>query len=138
MLVDDDTGEVRRIIYSAYHYIKGTETPSDLPMNGSHVRLRVVEPWHQYAPADEPGTRVRLRNYCEAVEDWHADGWRASRAATENPWTMTDRDSWWRRGSLDYSLSERYWESRRAFEDAVPPINVSVPSLTGRPEPTPP
>jgi len=130
VLVDDRTGDVQRVLYSEYHYAKGAGTPSQLPMNGSHVRLHVVEPWHQYVPSPAPGARVRLANYCEAVDSWHANGWRASEAATTDPWTMTDRDSWWRTRSLSYSLSERYRESRRSVADAVSDINVSVPSVS--------
>ncbi|NHN57821.1 MULTISPECIES: hypothetical protein [Halorussus] len=128
VLVDERTGEVRRVVFSVYHYIKETGTPATLPMNGSHVKLHVVEPWHQYAPTTESGSRVRLRNYCEAVDRWHAEGWDASVAATTNPWTMLDRKSWWARNSLGFSLAERYWDARQSVAEAVPDVNVSFPA----------
>lgn len=127
VLVDEGTGRVERVVYSAYHYIKGAGTPSNMPMNGTHVRLHVVEPWHQYVPTGDPGTRVDLKDYCEAVDDWHANGWRASAEATKNPWTMRNRDGWWDENTLGHSLSERYWEARREVDDAVSNVTEGVP-----------
>ena len=128
VLVDERTGEVERVVFSVYHYVKETGTPSTLPMNGSHVRLRVVEPWHQYLPTTDAGSRVRLKNYCEAVDRWHADGWAASVEATTNPWSMLDRKSWWADNSVGMSLAEQYWEARRSVAEAVPDVNVSFPA----------
>lgn len=132
VLVDDATGAVERVVYSAYHYVKGAGTPSKLPMNGSHVKLHVVDPWHQYAPTTESGSRVPLKNYCDAVDAWHANGWDASVEATTNPWTMTDRDSWWSQDSLDGRMTEEVLETRQELGDLTPDLNVSVPSARER------
>lgn len=123
VLVDDATGEVERVVYSVYHYLKAAGTPSHLPMNGSHVQLYVVNPWHQYLPSPVGGSRVRLKNYCTAVDDWHADGWRASVEATTNPWTMTDRDSWWADGSIEQVVWNRYEQVRGKLGEVVPGVD---------------
>lgn len=126
VLVDDRTGDVERVIYSAYHYLKATKTPSSLSMNGSHAQLYVVNPWHQYAPSSASGSLVRLKNYCEAVDDWHANGWKASVEATTNPWTMTHRDSWWGDESIEHAVWERYGEARRTLDDLVPDVDSDI------------
>lgn len=132
VVVDDRTGDVRRVSFSTSHYVKETGTPSTLPMNGSHAKFRVVAPWHQYVPTPESGSRVRLKNYCAAVERWHANGWDASVEATTDPWTMRHRDSWWAEDSVGASIAERYWDVRRSLGDAVSDRNVSLPARQPR------
>lgn len=134
VMVDDETGAVERVVFSVYHYLKAVAEPSSLSMNGSHARLYVVNPWHQYLPWREheflpsvgDGTRVELKNYCEAVDRWHANGWLASEAATTNPWTMRDRDSWWADESIERAVWKRYGEVRGTLADAVPSVDAEA------------
>lgn len=116
VVVDDDSGEIERVQYSAYHYVKGAATPSNLSTNGSHVQLRAVEPWHHYRPAAVAGSYPDLKNYCTAVDRWTADGWGAASEAVKEPWTMRERASWWPEDSLRETAASGYRDARSSLD----------------------
>lgn len=126
VVVDEDTDEVKRVQYSAYHYLKGAATPSNLSMNGSNVQLHVVEPWHHYRPAATDGSYAELRNYCTAVNRWVESGWGAAADAVTHPWTMSDRASWWEADSLRNEIAAQYRDARQFSDGEVQVLNGTV------------
>lgn len=126
VVVDEATGDIQRVQYSAYHYLKGAATPSELSMNGSNARLHVVEPWHHYRPTDARGSYVELENYCAVVDQWSESDWRAAPDAVTHPWTMTDRASWWEADSIRNRIAEEYREAQRSLDDVATEANWTV------------
>lgn len=123
VIVDKNTGEVQRILYSAFHYMKGDTTRSNLSMNGTHVQLHVVDPWNHYEPKATEGSFPELENYCTVVDQWQESGWQAAPEAVRNPWTMTDRASWWEEDSVRNTVAEKYQQSQQILEGTAPALH---------------
>lgn len=126
VVVDQDTDEIQRVQYSAYHYMKASATPENLSMNGSHVQLHVNNPWHHYRPTDAQGTYTELKNYCAVVDQWLASGWQAAPNSVRHPWTMSHRASWWEEGSVRNRIFAQYQETQSSLDNASPGL---VPSF---------
>lgn len=98
---DPDTGEVKRVRASIYHWIKGevNPPPEALLYDETHAHLRVISPWHQYTAAgpSDDGTFVDVSDLTEAYPDWLANGLEDSiyQGAFTVPWRMQDRAHFW-------------------------------------------
>lgn len=105
--VDQDTGEVVTIRASIYHWIKGEVPVADAPMQDRRVRLRVIDPWHQYTAAspDAPVQDLEVRNLGNEWESWLANGMEDAvlPGASRNPWLMRSQPDWWRDGTFGIS-----------------------------------
>lgn len=126
VLVDESTGAIERIQFSAYHYLKGTSTAP--PTNASgHPELFVNRPYHHYTSQTiEDGETPQLRDFCGTYESWYANGWEASREAVLNPWSMRTRDHWWSEGRFGFSFRAIRWQIQRQLVDFNPIGRVAV------------
>lgn len=100
---DPDTGEVVTVRASIYHWLKGSAHSSQVPMDGTNPRLKVIDPWHQYTAAS-PGDQVEQFDVKDLTQYW--DAWLANGleeavvpGATYEPWILRHRESWWRENS---------------------------------------
>lgn len=107
---DPDTGEVVTVRASVYHWLKGEVRPSQVPMDGTNPRLRVIKPWHQYTAAD-PGAGVEQFDVKDLTQYW--DAWLDNGleeavvpGAAYEPWVLRHRESWWRDNSAGFSTNE--------------------------------
>lgn len=110
VFVDDDSGEVDRVVYSGYHWFAAETTGEEGNLSTiradkpTHINLRVVDPWHHYSHGDNgDGALVDLESWPGIRDTWRQNGFYepAQPEAIEDPWTMLERDSWWRDGSTD-------------------------------------
>lgn len=102
--IDSETGEIRRVLYSAYHWIKGETVATDRP------RFDVVDPWHHYIPTTQEGDLVDVLDLTEEFGAWLSNGLEESLAdgAVVNPWSMRSRSDWWKRGTFGVSSAALY------------------------------
>lgn len=116
VFVDDDTGDVREIAYSAYHWLanQSTSPPTTTTGDGGeHPTLRIIAPYNHYVMTTEPGVvefpvsplgteegRPFASDGETTYETWLATGWEDSLApgVVTNPARMRTRDTWWRDG----------------------------------------
>lgn len=136
---DPDGGAVEAVVCSGYHHFAAARTGSDLPLDAirtnyqTHVRLRIVDPWHHYNFFDgsEGGTAslvapsAGLENWLESRPGWYADGVFAasSQAAVDDPYTMReDREMWWAEGTDDATWARRWldWAPAGLSLGAIP------------------
>lgn len=101
VFVDEDTGEISEVIYSAYHWLAGKTTVAHTvtDADGEHPTFRVAEHWHHYLQTrEEDGGFVDLDELNDQFDDWLANGWEEDLAvgAAQNPWIMRRRGSWWK------------------------------------------
>lgn len=103
VFVDSVTGEVQRVVYSAYHWLKGTTATSR-----EHPQFTVVHPWHHYVQTTTEGLLVGVDDLHGVFDSWLANGLEEDLApgSVVNPWSMRSRSDWWRRGSFGISLAE--------------------------------
>lgn len=98
--VDSETGDVVRVRASVYHWMKGEQRAETVPMDGKHVRLEVVSPWHQYTAADPSDSVYKLdvKDLTAVFQSWLDNGLESALlpGSTTNPWIMESEDSWWR------------------------------------------
>ena len=120
VFIDDETGEVTRVTYSAYHYIKGEDTSPAL--NGSNPGLRVAEPHHHYQSTAVDGEFVDLRPLSEEHQAWYDNGWKAESGVTANPYGIDGQDSWWSEDAAawDYKAAEWYWKAKLRIAELSP------------------
>lgn len=112
--VDKQSGEVDRVIYSAYHHFAGEvrnrnatlqQHRADFP---SHITLVVIDPWHHYSHAtNEGGALFELHNWLDRRDRWIDNGFyeKTASEAIESPETMLDRGTWWDENTLDYRFA---------------------------------
>lgn len=98
--VDSETGDVRRVRASVYHWLKGEVRPSEeLLYDGTHPHLRVISPWHQYTAAGlvDDGVFVDVEDLTGEYESWLKNGLEEDLypGATTVPWRMQSRDHFW-------------------------------------------
>jgi len=109
VVYDSQSGEVRRVRASVYHWVKGEVTVNGAPMyDDTHPHLRVFEPWHQFTaarPADS-GTFYDVEDLTETYPRWLSNGLEESvhPGSSTVPWRMSDREHWWRDRALGVSL----------------------------------
>lgn len=100
---DDQTGDVERVEYAAYHWFRGSATGDAFQYadDADHRPiLRVDQTYHHYYvyTGNAAGDRLGRENLLESIETWLADGLEENLAIDQpwNPWIMTGRESWWR------------------------------------------
>lgn len=108
VFVDSTTGDVQRVLYSAYHWLKGSTSDPTLT-DEQNPTLRVVERWHHYLLTDEvTGVYVPLSDLDTTFEAWLDNGWEEDLyvGAAQDPWVMLDRGSWWNETAVGFSFNE--------------------------------
>ncbi|MFC7216453.1 hypothetical protein ACFQO4_20555 [Saliphagus sp. GCM10025334] len=122
VMVDKETGEVARVVYSAYHHF-----PAEVePMGGNleqirhpelrtHATLEIIPYWHhhKYSPGEDgafASNFSNLEDWGEAREQWADNGFynRTNSRAIEDPEVMLTRSSWWESGTIDHRLGELF------------------------------
>ena len=103
VFVNSTTGEVQRVVYSAYHWLKGT-TVTDR----EHPQFAVIHPWHHYIQTTTEGVLVGVDDLHSVFDSWLTNGLEEDLAtgSVVNPWSMLSRGDWWRRGSFGLSRGE--------------------------------
>jgi hypothetical protein len=108
--VDPDTGELVTVRASIYHWIKG-ELPADaVARTGTHPRLRVIDPWHQYtAAAPGRGQRREVLDLRDRWQAWLDNGLDEAvvPGASRNPWVMRSEPDWWQSGEFGIDVDVR-------------------------------
>ncbi|WP_424015039.1 hypothetical protein ACOZ35_03250 [Halorubrum xinjiangense] len=127
--VDDQTGEIDKVVYSAYHYYAGeTSSPQMAEVNGSdYPSLYVFEPHHHYAPRTfTTGELVDVKPFvsnsnldASASQDWVSNGWDVNHDAIVDPWSISAGDNWWPDDSYDGRLSAVYWGAMQTVYDVT-------------------
>jgi hypothetical protein len=95
---DVPSGDIRAVHYDEYHYLVGSTVPVlDESNGGQHPVLRVVNPWHNYSPAETAeGTELLSLTSMDATyEDWLKNGWEAHRRSVLVPPVALARGNWW-------------------------------------------
>lgn len=124
VFVDSEVGEVREVVYSAYHWLaEHTDTPPTVAESGGeHPTLRIVAPYNHYVLTEEDGVEhfpVKPLGTTDGqpfksdgsttFETWLDTGWEDALApgVATNPARMRTRDSWWRDGRETWAV--RAW-----------------------------
>jgi len=112
VFVDSETGEVREIVYSAYHWVAGKALAPAAPMENSHPKAHIVSPWHHYYLTDEDGVFVDLADLTGALGDWWANGMdeHLYLEGVTVPWRMRSRAHWWQDSVAGFSVDAYYAE----------------------------
>jgi hypothetical protein len=103
-----DEDGVTQVMASIYHWIAGRAPGTEIPLvDDTHPQLRVIEPWHQYTAAGQPGEFFDVDDLGTVFDSWLDNGLEESLApgAVTNPWTMRSRPDWWRRGTVGLSIN---------------------------------
>ncbi len=102
VLADPETGETRRVIYDAYHWVAGRQGSSSITMDGQQPVGAVVSPWHFFRFS---GVDTDAATAFDEVDDLTAEfeallsnGLAESLepGTVTNPATMQARNHWWR------------------------------------------
>jgi hypothetical protein len=104
VFVDSETGEVRQVVFSNYHWFRKEQSgdaaalSSERSEDATHVSLLVDPDYHHYYPGESGnGSFVDLANLKTHLEPWADNGFyrRLHAPAVEEPWVMLDREKWW-------------------------------------------
>lgn len=124
VFVDNETGDVEEIVYSAYHWLaEHTASPPTVTEAGEeHPTLRIVAPYNHYVltreeavdeyPVEPLGTADGQPFSSDdetTFETWLATGWEEDLepGVVTDPARMRTRESWWREGRE--TLFTRLW-----------------------------
>lgn len=104
VFVDEDTREVQKVGYDAYHYLYQEQRAPTLytASDQESPSLRIVEPWHPYRPQPDTsyGELLDISSMHEVYEPWLDNEWEVHRRAVVNPWSVRSRGHWWADGTL--------------------------------------
>jgi len=117
-----DNGELKEVIYSEWHHSANSLTGSDLDEvlvanradDPTHPAFRVVEEWHNFAPAPEAGDAdlayLDVEDWTAAIDTWRANGYLSTTAgeAVFDPASLRERETWWETGTMDYQLVQAF------------------------------
>jgi len=115
---DPETGETRKVVYDAYHWLAGKLRASDITLDGTHPVSKIVSPWHPYQnlgiDEDQAVAIDSVDNLIERFDGMLANGL----AESLQPGTVTDpewmdmggRTHWWRADIGDWSFDAFYAE----------------------------
>lgn len=137
VLVDSSTGDVREVVYSAYHWLRGRTTLPPL-YDETHPSLSVVSPWHQYSLGSVEGEFVAVESLGgdagladpeteTTFEEWLSDEYFHDLFApgvTVNPWTMLSRGHWWAEGRNGVSTNAVFVSSMLWASSVVPVVDI--------------
>lgn len=111
---DQESGDVVRVDYAAYHWFRGTAPAESLEFGddaGKQPRFRVDPTYHHYYAytGDVPGEQIETTSLLESIEPWLNNGLEESLAASQpyDPYAMLSRPTWWQHNAgnwLDASL----------------------------------
>lgn len=151
VFVENDTGEITEVVYSAYHHLRGRIT--DPPVyDGTHPEFMVVTPWHHYScgtvrdgefvDVESLGTSADLDDPSVETEfeTWLSDdGFHGHLApgTVVNPWQMggaTGRQHWWREGRDGINLNRLYYSAILAVSNRVPYVNYHSAAESDTPQ----
>jgi hypothetical protein len=96
------TGDVRRVWYDAYHWMKGTAYPMEVTLaDDTHPTLGVISPWHNMTVTPkqpDAAEFIDLYDLGSVFEEWLAGGMEEhlKPGANVNPWLLASRAHWWR------------------------------------------
>lgn len=115
--VDKSSGDVVRVRASVYHWIKGEQSGTVVPMDGTNPRLKVVDPWHQYTAA-EPGETAQdfpADDLTNEYQGWLDNGLKQDLlpGASTNPWKMQFESDWWRSDFFGISKKALFYEAAK-------------------------
>lgn len=104
---DEATGDITRVLFSAYHWFKGVVVPDDLQIADPHRPvLKPHRKHHHYLLYSGPstGTLVETRDLQSAIDGWLQNGMEEQLALSQphNPYAMRGRGTWWRHTSGNY------------------------------------
>ena len=140
VFADRSTGDVREVVYSAYHWLRGRTTLA--PMHDeTHVQLSVVSPWHQYVVGS-----VSEGEYLDVKSLGDDDGLADPEIETEfeswlsdekfhdllapgvcvNPWLMASvsgRQHWWAEGRDGVSMNKVFYSSLLGISSRLPGVD---------------
>lgn len=101
VFVNNETGEVDRIVYSGYNLDAAEVQPSEDQLkqdrvgSPTHATFTVVSGWHHYRHTpDNIGHFVELKSWPEVRETWLNNNFSLDAAAVENPWELQNQSDW--------------------------------------------
>jgi len=118
VFVDDDSGEVERVDYSAYHWLRGTTLKKTTRVDGTNPVLRVDANYHHYYPVtgeDEFTNEPEVVDLGKRVDGWIANDWPVNQETIHTPWSIKNEESWWSDGKYGLGTTEEIVETRRAI-----------------------
>lgn len=111
---DPASGDVNRVVCSGYHHFAAERSGDELSLlDGTHPRLRLIDPWHHYNFLDDGedtagllGPSAGLNDWLSVRNAWYRDGIynHTAVSAVDDPYTMLDRDFWWSDGTQEQQL----------------------------------
>lgn len=118
VFVNRSDGTVSKIMFSAYHWLRGLDTVPVL-YEQRHPQLYVFAPYHHYRRTEQEGIFPDLYDLTDSYPDWLANGLAEAirPGAVTNPWTMENHESWWRSreaGFVDVNVAETAWQTLRS------------------------
>jgi hypothetical protein len=101
--VNTDSGDIERVLFSAYHWLRGGAQAPGIPLTDeTHPAMQVIAPWHHYT-LGEPGAGILpdvndLASGADGLSTWLANGLREDLrvGAVHNPAIMQVETDWWR------------------------------------------
>lgn len=116
--VDPQNDEIREVVYTGWHWMAARSSSPNIYSGdgGHHPTARMFADHHHFAltdrdegslfPVESLGTGADAPFIADSdsgvkFEEWLADGWEDALhpGATQQPWVMRSRDSWWRDGA---------------------------------------
>lgn len=93
----DERGDVARVIWDGYHYLKDSTTSPNLytDTDGPHAKLHIARDYRFYSETVEEGTMVDIEDMHDRYATWVDGGWKINRRAVVDPWRMRSLDDWW-------------------------------------------
>jgi len=110
MQVDEDTGDVQRVLVDGYHYLVGTYETPDL-VDDAHPTLYVQKPHHFYTETTQEGELVELADMADRYGPWIDNGWDVDQESVVHPWTVESRGHWWKDTAAGVSTNAAYWDT---------------------------
>ncbi|PSO54347.1 MAG: hypothetical protein BRC31_01915, partial [Actinobacteria bacterium QS_5_72_10] len=106
VFVDSASGELGRVAASVYHWSKGQAPAEQVPLyDGTHPKLRVIDPWHHYTETTEDGVLEPVEDLSDVYQSWLDNGLEDDLhpGANTDPWRMRTRGHWWRDAAFGFS-----------------------------------
>lgn len=130
VFVDSETGDIKEVVYSAYHWLRG-RTTSPPVAEDTHPDLSAVSPWHQYAVGEfSEGEFIDLDDLGGRFEEWLSDEDfhdALAEGTVHNPWRMAGvggRQHWWASGRDGISVNAQFVGSMLWISNTVPGVDI--------------
>jgi hypothetical protein len=104
---DETSGEITRVLFSAYHWFKGVATGDQLQIADPHRPILEVHPeYHHYLiyAGAGTGTLIETGDLLGEIDGWLANGMESELALSQphDPYAMRGRETWWRHSTGNY------------------------------------